>query len=140
MVSCMRTGDGGIISDATIITHGVALSGEHALFSQGMVYKDSNTLFMTFMLTSPTMRSKGSISDYAGHFYVARIDPISHTQVWRKEMERFGYSASLVYKDWGTADSGNLLVGGALDYSRWTGNESNINWRLAIMRITEDGG
>ena len=49
MVSCMRTGDGGIISDATIITHGVALSGEHALFSQGMVYKDSNTLFMTFM-------------------------------------------------------------------------------------------
>ena len=55
-------------------------------------------------------------------------------------MERFGYSASLVYKDWGTADSGNLLVGGALDYSRWTGNESNINWRLAIMRITEDGG
>ena len=86
------------------------------------------------------MRSKGSISDYAGHFYVARIDPISHTQVWRKEMERFGYSASLVYKDWGVADSGNLLVGGALDYSRWTGNESNINWRLAIMRITEDGG
>ena len=60
-VLSVRATDGGIVSDALSITHGELYTGEHALFSQGMIYKDYNTLFMTFMQTSATGREKDSI-------------------------------------------------------------------------------
>ena len=83
----MRTSDGGLISNAFKMVHGAAGVAEHTTFSNGMVYKDVNTLFVTFMQTSPTMRTSVQYSDYAGFFYIARIDPMTGTLVWRKEME-----------------------------------------------------
>lgn len=134
----VRASDGGILSDALKIDHGSVDVAEHALFSEGMVYKDANTLFMTFFQTSPTKRNKGHILAYAGRYYIARVDPLTQTMVWRKEFSRFGYSASLVYKNWGI-DTGNLLIGGAVDYTKWPSESDNENWRLGIFRITEAG-
>ena len=76
-VLSVRAIDGGIVSDALAITHGASSTGEHALFSQGMIYKDDNTLFMTFMQTSFKGRKKGNMSWYAGFYYVTRVDLLS---------------------------------------------------------------
>ena len=46
-----------------------------------------------------------------------------------------GYSASLVYKDWG-ANEANLIIGGAFDI--YAGSDQK-KWRTGIVRITEDG-
>ena len=130
----MRTSDGGYILDATKVKNG---ESNFEVESDGLAYVDQNKLFMTFMQTSE-MRSNGSVSNYAGFFSVGRYDPLTNSETWRKELVRFGYSSVLGYKNYGT-DTGNIFIGGAIDINRLTANSQNANWRLGIMRITEDG-
>lgn len=101
----MRASDGGFVADALALTHGDATGmGRHGAFSEGMVYVNSNTLFVTFMQTSDTMRPIGLDFlnlEYAGYFSIARIDPLGGVVTWHKEMPRRGFSASLAYKNYG---------------------------------------
>lgn len=83
------------------------------------------------------MRTRGSpkVMNYAGAYNVAKVDPSSSTVNWQKEHSMFGFSASLVYKDFGdgTAD---LIVGGALDQY---GTKWDKEWRLGIAFINDNG-
>ena len=103
-----------------------------------MYYKDPKALFMTFKQTGPTHRTIGDNTNYSGFFLATRLDPMEYGYTWRREMPMFGFSASLVYKDFGNYD-GNILVGGAIDYNKNENASDTPKWRLGIMRITESG-
>ena len=55
---------------------------------------------------------------------------------WVKEHSMFGYSATLVYKNYGTGQA-NLFVGGALDLNNKAGTAPRFY--LGITRVLENG-
>ena len=58
--------------------------------------------------------------------------------LWQKEHLNWGYSTSILYKNWGVGDF-NILIGGALDIKRIADSSVSPKWRLAFFRVNENG-
>ena len=67
---------------------------------------------------------------------VASFDLATSSFDWLNEHPNWGYSAAIVYKNYGLAQT-NLFIGGAMDLF----DESSIKkeWYPAIVRLHEDG-
>ena len=92
--------------------------GEHQVSDSGLVYA-TNGIYVTFKQESATMRNStdGSITNYAGRMLVGAFNPTTIERLWLKEQDIFfGYSGSLVYKDFCNG-CGNIFVGGVNDWS-----------------------
>ena len=84
----------------------------------GMVYAPNNKVYMAFHQVSATLRGALNGNEdapgccYAGAFLVGAYDMASNTAEWVKENRYFGYSSSIVYKNYGPTGL-NLFIGGA---------------------------
>ena len=108
----VNTSDGGHDSDALQYTLGPVGTSEHVVFDDGIIFT-STKIFLAFLQVSPTLR-KNLNKDLEGKMALGSYDIATQKMDWVKENSMFGYSAALVYKNYGAAQA-NLFVGGALD-------------------------
>jgi len=108
----VNTSDGGHDSEALQYTLGPVGTSEHVVFDDGIIYTSSK-IFLSFLQVSPTLR-KSLHGDLVGKMAIGSFNLATKTMDWVNEHSMNGYSASLVYKNYGTGQA-NLFVGGALD-------------------------
>jgi len=132
----IRPSDGGHETEIARVRHGQVDLSEHIVSDPGIVFGASGMVFLAFKQISRTLRTKGSQNNYAGRMMVGAFNPATSQMDWVKEHSLWGYSASIVYKNYG-AGQPNLFVGGSIDEN--PENNNNKSWRPAIMRLKEDG-